>query len=304
MPTDFRARIDPELLGVLRRMPRWDWTPLRVRLARLALRLIPELRAPAGVSREVLEHQGQQLRVFQPSAGSARAGALLWLHGGGRILGEPRMDDPTCTRLARELGVVVVAPSYRLAPEHPFPAGLDDVHRAWHWLVDRHGDGPLLVAGASAGGGLAAELCQRLRDEGGPLPRAQLLVYPMLDDRTATRDDLTEAGYLVWSNASNHHAWSCYLSREPGAAELPDYASAARCVDLSGLPPAWLVVGGLDLFWDEVHAYAEGLEAAGGSAALLEIPGAFHGFFLPEGREAPIQSVWDSLLAFARAHLG
>jgi acetyl esterase/lipase len=134
------------------------------------------------------------------------------------------------------------------------------------------------VGGASAGGGLAACLAQRLRDEGGRQPAAQLLVYPMLDDRTASLRELDDAGHLVWHNRSNRAGWSAYLGGAPGAPEIPAYAAAARRDDLRGLPPAWIGVGDLDLFWDEGRAYAERLEAAEVPVELLEIPGAPHGF--------------------------
>jgi acetyl esterase/lipase len=134
------------------------------------------------------------------------------------------------------------------------------------------------VGGASAGGGLAACLAQRVRDAGGAQPAAQLLVYPMLDDRTAARRELDGAGYRVWTNRSNRAGWAAYLGREPGAREAPAYAAAARRGDLGGLPPAWIGVGALDLFLDEDRAYAARLEAAGVATELFEVPGAPHGF--------------------------
>jgi acetyl esterase/lipase len=196
------------------------------------------------------------------------------------------MDDGRCVGWARELGLVVVSVDYRLAPEHPFPAALDDAHAAWTWL---QGAAPALgvdparvaVGGASAGAGLAACLAQRLRDEGsaagGVPPAAQLLVYPMLDDRTAARHEL-DGGHLVWSNRSNRTGWSAYLGAPPGAPHAPAYAVAARRDDLGGLPPAWIGVGALDLFLDEDRAYAARLRAAGVATELLEVPGAPHGF--------------------------
>jgi acetyl esterase/lipase len=134
------------------------------------------------------------------------------------------------------------------------------------------------VGGASAGGGLAACLAQRLRDEGGRQPAVQLLVYPMLDDRTAAQRELDDGGHLVWHNRSNRAGWSAYLGAAPGVPETPAYAAAARCADLRGLPPAWIGVGDLDLFWGEDRAYAERLEAAGVAVELVEIAGAPHGF--------------------------
>ena len=233
---------------------------------------------------DVADHDeaGVPVRVYRPHA-TPSGGALLWLHGGGLIVGRPAMDDGRCVAWARDVGLVVVSVDYRLAPEHPFPAALDDALAAWKWLQGAAGAlgvDPVRVAvgGGSAGGGLAASLAQRLRDEGGPPPAAQLLVYPMLDDRTAARRELDDAGYLVWTNRSNRAGWAAYLGREPGAPEVPAYAVAARRADLTGLPPAWIGVGALDLFLDEDRAYAERLTAAEVATEFVEVPGAPHGF--------------------------
>jgi acetyl esterase/lipase len=275
-----KSRLHPDLRRApLAALPfHWRWA---LPLWRLAIR---STRASAGPGVEVREHAdaGVPVRVYRPLPGASGA-ALLWLHGGGLIVGAPRMDDARCGAFARELGITVASVDYRLAPEHPFPAALDDAHAAWTWLqrvASGFGADPRRVAvgGASAGGGLAASLAQRLRDEGGPQPAAQLLVYPMLDDRTAARRELDGAGHLVWHNHSNRAGWSAYLGTAPGAPELPDYAAAARRSDLRGLPPAWIGVGDLDLFWGEDRAYAGRLEAAGVAVELVEIAGAPHGF--------------------------
>jgi acetyl esterase/lipase len=260
----------------------WRWA---LPLWRLALR-----RATAPLGPGVVAHDhaadGVGVRIYRPLAG-ASGGALLWLHGGGLILGTPGMDDARCGAFARELGLVVVSVDYRVAPEHPFPAALDDARAGWVWLQSSAAalgvdSARVAVGGASAGGGLAAALAQRLRDEGaarsGIQPAAQLLLYPMLDDRTAARRELDGAGHLVWHNRSNRAGWSAYLGRSPGAPELPAYAAAARCHDLRGLPPAWIGVGDLDLFLAEGRAYAERLERAGVETALHEVAGAPHGF--------------------------
>ena len=256
----------------------WRWA---LPLWRLALRAAtaPTL---AGVAVSDQAAEGARLRIYRPHV-DASGGALLWLHGGGLILGTPRMDDARCAEFARELGLIVVSVDYRLAPEHPYPAALDDAHTAWGWLlgaaaalgVDR---ARVAVGGASAGGGLAAALAQRLRDEGTDQPAAQLLLYPMLDDRTAARVDLDGAGHLVWHNRSNRAGWSAYLAQPPGAEALPAYAAAARCPDLVGLPPAWIGVGDLDLFQHENRVYALRLGRDGVEVVLHEVAGAPHGF--------------------------
>jgi acetyl esterase/lipase len=254
----------------------WLWA---LPLWRFGVRLA---RTPVVPGVEVRDRAEAGVRVYLPRDGASGA-ALLWLHGGGLIVGAPTMDEGRCGAWARELGLVVVSVDYRLAPEHPFPAALDDARAAWWWLQGSAGalgvdPRRVAVGGASAGGGLAASLAQRLHDEGGVPPAAQLLLYPMLDDRTAARRELDGAGHLVWHNRSNRAGWSSYLGRAPGAPELPPYASAARRGDLRGLPPAWIGVGDLDLFRDEDRAYAERLERAGVATVLHQVAGAPHGF--------------------------
>jgi acetyl esterase/lipase len=244
-------------------------------------------------------------RVLRPAVGTPRA-AVLWFHGGGLILGRPEQDDARCAELVRALGVAVVVPRYRLAPEHPFPAALDDGLAAWRWLHD-HLDlprGAVAVGGESAGGGLAAALAQRLRDLGGPQPACQVLVYPMLDDRTAADRGLDGGGHVLWNNHSNRTGWSAYLGGPPGAPTVPRYASPARRSDLGGLPPAWIGVGTLDLFLAEDRDYARRLTAAGVPCDLDEVPGAVHGFLgLAPG--APIsRAATRAQVAFLRRHLG
>jgi acetyl esterase/lipase len=300
------GRLHPDLRRApLAALPfHWRWALPLWRL------VIAAARTSAGPGVDARDHAdaGVRVRVYRP-LGEASGAALLWLHGGGLIVGAPRMDDGRCGAFARELGLIVVSVDYRLAPEHPFPAALDDAHAGWGWLqvkAEAFGIDPARVAvgGASAGGGLAACLAQRLRDEGGTQPAAQMLLYPMLDDRTAARREFDAAGHLVWHNRSNRAGWSAYLGGAPGAPEPPAYAAGARCADLRGLPPAWIGVGDLDLFRDEDRAYAERLERAGVPVAVLEVAGAPHGFdALAPG--VPLSRAFAaSQTAFLRQRLG
>lgn len=217
--------------------------------------------------------------VHRPAAGPVR-GAVLWIHGGGMVMGAPGMDAALCRRMADELGAVVVAPDYRLAPEHPYPAPLDDCYEALRWTAALRevAEVPVVVAGASAGGGLAAGVVLAARDRGDVTVAGQVLVYPMLDDRTASRPDPGAAQRRVWDNTSNAFGWRAYLSAEPGAADVPAYAAPARAQDLHGLPPTWIGVGTADLFHDEDLDHAVRLREAGVECDLLVVPGAFHGF--------------------------
>ncbi|CAN0506825.1 unnamed protein product, partial [Phaeothamnion confervicola] len=175
--------------------------------------------------------------------------------------------------------MTVVSVDYRLAPEHPFPLPSDDCLAAWHWLQNSAaslGIDPARVAigGASAGGGLAAGLAQRIHDTGGIQPIAQWLMAPMLDDRTAACRELDDIKHPVWTNRMNRAAWRSYLDREPGAEDLPAYAAPGRRGDLTGLPPTFIGVGDIDLFYEEGRRYADGLRQHGVAVAFETIRGA------------------------------
>jgi acetyl esterase/lipase len=222
------------------------------------------------------------LRIYEPSAAPrAPRAVMLWIHGGGMVLDDHR-DDSICGRFASQLDMAVVSVDYRVAPEYPFPGPLNDLVCATEWVRDkaqstRFDKGHLVLAGASAGGGLAASLAQRLTDSGIPVA-GQLLVFPMLDDRTAARADIGPKQHLVWNNAANQFGWSSYLGCEPGSESVPHYAVPARRAEVSGLPPAWIGVGTLDLFLDEDVKYAERLLSAGVDCTLEIVPGATHMF--------------------------
>ena len=218
------------------------------------------------------------VHCYDPVGRVAPTGALLWIHGGGFIMGSAEDYHGNCAQYALEAGILVVSVEYRLAPEHPYPAGLDDCVAALRWL---HAEAAALgvdaariaVGGDSAGGGLAAALAQVATDDGSLPLRMQLLVYPMLDDRTDQPSQQSGHGQLIWNAPSNVFAWRCYLGTVPAAAP----AVPARRDDLRGLPPAWIGTGTLDLFHDEDVAYATRLQAAGVACALVVVPGMYHG---------------------------
>ncbi|UZD91472.1 alpha/beta hydrolase [Cognatishimia activa] len=220
------------------------------------------------------------LRVFEPLTGSNGA-AVLWIHGGGFVAGTTQQVNDVASRFARWLSASIVTVEYRWAPRDPFPAALDDVFHAWQWILEQevYDNDRIAILGQSAGGGLAASLVQRIHDEGGPQPVAQVLHYPMLDDRTAANRQLDKNKYKLWTNHVNRVAWNAYLGgHEAGATSLPQYASAARRKDLSDLPPTWLGVGTFDLFYKESKSYAERLETAGVEVETHYVPGAPHVF--------------------------
>jgi acetyl esterase/lipase len=251
-------------------------------LRRLGRLMAPDVRRLHDVRLEVQDKQQPRLRVYHPRVRSSR-GALLWIHGGGFVLGNAALDDRFCASAARSLGLLVVSVEYRLAPEHPFPAPLDDCYAAWQWLQQAApslGVEPqrIAIGGQSAGGALAASLVQRVHDSGGNRAVAQWLFGPMLDDITATRRELDAANHLVWNNRSNRLSWRLYLSDESGAADLPPYAVPARRTDLRGLPPTWIGAGDIDLLYAEAHDYAARLRAAGVEVTFTSVPDAPHGF--------------------------
>lgn len=269
-------------LAAARWIPLFSAGPRSLWLWRLAP---PGIRSTPDVHIETREFPGATgplpYRVLRPVGAEGALPALLWIHGGGLVLGTPQQDDAANLQLVRELGITVFAASYRLAPEHPAPAALDDLVAGFRDLVaraDELGIDPsrIAIGGASAGGGLAAALALRLRDEGGVQPVFQLLVYPMLDDRTGDDPSIDRRHLRLWSPESNRWAWTSYLGAD--AAALADRIVPARRADLAGLPPAWIGVGTLDLFHDEDVAYAEKLRAAGVNVELHIVPGAFHGF--------------------------
>ncbi len=276
-------------------------------LLRRLFALVPEVKQDA-VRIDTPTGTPVPLRVYTPweRKGDERdSGALLWIHGGGYIIGGVKQDDSFCIAAAQELGIVVVSVGYRLAPEHSFPLPLDDCHAAWTWMEKQAvalGIDPARIAigGQSAGGGLAAALVQRVHDEGGPQPVAQWLFCPMIDDRTAARTDLDAIGHRLWNNCNNRTGWHAYLGQEPGASDWPPYAAPARMADVSGLPPAWIGVGDIDLFHAEDCTYAERLRDAGVDVTLRIVEGAPHGF----ESWAADSDMAQAYLAEARAWLG
>lgn len=264
----------PDLRSAARFLPRGGIGPRTLPVIR-ALTAIQGRRTPRGI--EVLAlPSGGSIRVFRPRHSSSEpAPALLWIHGGGYVLGQAAQDDRLCRKFSDKLGITVASVDYRLAPQHPYPAGLEDCWEGLTTLAGLPGVDPARVAigGASAGGGLAAALAQLAADRGEVQPVLQLLVYPMLDDRSAQLP--ADPGYRLWSPRSNHFGWTSYL----GDAD-PTVAVPARRADLSGLAPAWIGVGTLDLFHDENLAYAERLRQAGVPCEVEIIAGAFHGFDL------------------------
>ena len=218
--------------------------------------------------------------IYQPPTLAPRGG-LLWIHGGGYIVGSGR-NDPHGIGFAEHVGCTVVSVDYRLAPESTYKEAIADCFGALRWMADNTkslGIDParIAVGGASAGGGLTAALSLYNRDHGGPELAFQLLIYPMIDDRHDTPSGYEITHPTVWNREVSLKAWKMYLGAECGSDSVSHYAAAARAGDLTGLPPALVTVGMLDLFRDENIDYAQRLMAAGVATDLQVYPGMYHG---------------------------
>jgi acetyl esterase/lipase len=229
------------------------------------------------------------LLICRPTGATGPLPAVYHTHGGGMILGSNRFGVEEMLDLAEELGLVVVSVEYRLAPENPHPAPVEDCYAGLTWTAENAkelGIDPerIIVAGGSAGGGLAAALALLARDRGGPALFGQMLMCPMLDDRNDTVSARQMAGRGVWDRTANATGWGALLGDACGGPDVSPYAAPARATDLSGLPPAFIDVGSAETFRDEDVAYATRIWQAGGRAELHVWPGGFHGFdgFAPQ----------------------
>lgn len=312
--TDRYTEIHPELAKIARRFPKFTISRRNLWLLHLMMPLAPRPRAPHEVRVGNIDvpradrATSIRVRVYRPREASGPVPALLWLHGGGYVMGRPEQDDGHCFEFVRELGITVVSVSYRCAPKHPFPAALDDSYAILRWMVSHAGElgvdvARVAVGGASAGGGLAAALVQRAHDGREIEPVFQLLVYPMLDDRSAAAVPADDREYVAWNRASNRFGWESYLGKHWGAPDVPDYAVPARRRDLAGLPPAWIGVGTIDLFYEEDLEYARRLESDGVPCETVTVPGAFHGFDTFESSVSVVRGFRAAQISALRQHL-
>lgn len=314
---DTRHLVDREIAPLIDLFPRVD----------LEAAPIAELRAKAAESYAILPppvivperlvvpsvHGGPDITVFlfRPADTRADGGAILHIHGGGMVMGSVEQMQAGPALLAATAGVPVASVEYRLAPENPFPAPQEDCHSALVWLAGQadalgFDAGRIIVAGESAGGGLAAALAIMARDLGGPAIAGQLLTYPMLDHRTgsdACPYDNPATGEFIWTRASNRFGWRALQGAYKADDHRRGWFSPSLAEDLSNLPPAYIATGSLDLFFDENLDYARRLVAAGVPVDLHSYAGAIHAFnAIPDA--ALSQRFNGGLLAAAAAMAG
>jgi triacylglycerol lipase len=228
--------------------------------------------------------------VYRPHEGPPPSCAIVYVHGGGFIAGAAQMTDGTCVQLANEHRALVVSVDYRLAPENPFPGPVEECYAALAWVTKEApslGIDPsrIVIMGHSAGGGLAAATALLYRDRGGAPLAGQVLIYPMLDARTGTPAapvDNETTGEFGWTRAINRYAWRALRGSAPVPREREGYFSPSMAADLRDLPPTFLAVGSVDLFFEEDVAYGMRLSRAGVPVELHVYQGGIHGFdFFP-----------------------
>ena len=280
-------RIDPELLPALDEMPALDITRDNVERVRELMAERPQPPSTVEVMHDTnlvaTENGDVTVHIYRKSEHQNQS-ALLWVHGGGYLLGNA--EDERARVIAEALDCTVVSVEYRLAPEHPFPAGVNDCFAVLQWMAAESSElninpARIAIGGASAGGGMSAGVALMNRDKGGVPLAFQLLLYPMIDNLHATESGQYE-NHPIWNQGTSFNAWEMYLDGSPGEAASP-YAAASRATDLSGLPPAYICVGSEDLFRDEDVEYAQRLSAADIPCELAVFPGMYHGgdMFVP-----------------------
>ncbi len=300
---NFVDQLDPELRAVVEKLPPdrgLDISQIaaaRAKMKKMMVAAVEGLPPVEGVSSKDHLAPGPQgapdvpVRVYRPKDQAGKLPALYWIHGGGYVMGDIEQDDRLMKQMVKRIGCVIASVDYRLAPEHPFPAPVEDCYAGLKWLFGHAGElqvepSRIAIGGASGGGGLCAGLALMVRDRAEMQVCFQLLIYPMIDDRNVTAASYAITDPRMWNRESNRLAWKAYLGRDGGGPDVSPYAAATRATDLTNLPPAYIPTGALDLFVDENIEYAQRLIQAGVPTELHVYPGAFHGFdvFAPSAR--------------------
>ena len=288
--------VDPELIPALEAIPEFDiWADLTITRAVSMQRsnyIASTLPSVVGVTSSdyiVTQDNDQDVvvRVYRPEGHTQPLPSLLWIHGGGYCFGSMEGDDYTVRRMVEKIGCVVVSVDYRLAPEFPFPAPLNDCYAALTWVFDnadmlKVDASRIAVGGISAGGGLAAGLALLARDRAEVSVAFQALLCPMIDNNSTSESSFSITDKRIWNRRSNLQGWMHYLGRQTTSEEEPfvasKYAAPSHAGDLHGLPPAYIGIGSVDLFIDENREYAQRLNGSGVATQLEIFTGGYHGF--------------------------
>lgn len=309
-----RHLVDPELLPGLDMIPTLEFSAATLPLIRQqfgvggATSADDEASALARDVRSISSPEGHNIAliIYRPANLPDPAPAVLYMHGGGYVIGSAASMLGANQGLAQAAECLLVAVDYRLAPETSHPGPVEDCYAALKWLHDNAaelGVDPerIAVAGESAGAGLAAGLALLARDRGEAAIVHQHLIYPMLDDRTNRTNANPNAGEFVWTPESNDFGWSSLLGFPAGGDGVSPYAAAARAEDLTGLPSTFISVGALDLFAEEDIEFARRLMRAGVPTELHIYPGAYHGFEIVGDAAVTRKAHHNSVSALRRA---
>ncbi|MGN7477460.1 alpha/beta hydrolase [Solibacillus silvestris] len=291
-------KVHPELKEIFALMPKMPISLQSLKDIRAGIaEQISQPNAPESPNVETIEkivpgtdgNPDVRVLIHRPKNQADVLPGIYYIHGGGYILGTAEMFSQSCEHYAEQFNCVVVNVDYRLAPEHPYPAPIEDCYSGLKWFAE-HADElnvdpeRIVVVGASAGGGLTAALTLLARDRKGPKIAAQFPLYPMIDDRcnTASNEEITDE--RVWNGAGNRAAWDMYLGDLKDADDVPIYAAPARAEDYSDLPPTFTCIGDLDPFRDETITYVQKLRQSDVPTEFHLYPGGFHGFesFAPQ----------------------
>lgn len=311
-----RRIYDPEVEAVAAVFPRLDISDAPA--ARILLNALIEDMVAQGfvrptdqgieeIERTIPGPQGApdvRIRIYMPKGRTSPGPGFVNFHGGGFVLGDLESEHPRCLVMAAEGGAVAVGVDYRLAPENPFPAGVEDCYAALQWVVAHASElkidpAKIAVGGCSAGGNLSAAVALMARDRGGPHIALQMLFYPVIDDRCETPSMVNGAGLYIWDYQNSIDMWNHYIGRERSS--VSPCASPARADDLSGLPPAYVITCEHDPLRDEAIIYASRLMQAGVPVELHNYPGTVHGFDFMLQSGISTRAIRDGVEAFKRA---
>lgn len=309
-----RHLVDPDLVPILAYIPNTPLTADNIQQVRAMSSRSP-VDMPEFAALSVREYfipgpEGApdvRVLVCMPPATQEPLPVLLWLHGGGYVMGSADAEDLMVKTIVSAVGCVTVSVDYRLAPETPYPGPLEDCYAALKWVSQQAAElgidpNRIAVGGSSAGGGLAAALALLARDRGEFQLMFQFLIAPMIDDRTVTLENPHPyTGEFIWTREANRFGWTSLLGHEPGGADVSPYAAVARAENLEGLPAAFINVGALDLFLEEDMDYARRLLRAGVPTELHVYPGTYHGFRMVANAQVTQTAQRDQLSALKRA---